>query len=173
MTAVVAFSAAYIRTYDDTITHSYWKPLEIGVVLFTSDRCDRSHVLMTLNNGKRNLFRIARTRVLGSEALISMLVCPADSGDLHLYQQATRRWFGKRVLSNSYLPGSTRVAAKTSFEAISFAFRLGHSPDCWHLRNAHSANDSLDKNQSTDHYKRLAGYAPAQYSPVGVFAIAV
>ena len=61
MGAVIALTAKNIRADHDAVTHLERNTLEVFVLSVAADRRDRAHVLMSLDDGKRNLLVVAST----------------------------------------------------------------------------------------------------------------
>src|SRR5258708_4928695 len=78
--ALVALAAGGIRPPHDTVPDLEWEPLKVAVLAVSAYGRNRSHILVTLNDGETDLLSFAGSRVLRGETLVCVLVCTADAG---------------------------------------------------------------------------------------------
>ena len=64
MAAVVTGATAYVGSDHHTVAHFQGNAFEVGVRSRATDRGDGAYVLVTLNNGERNLLGLSGGRVL-------------------------------------------------------------------------------------------------------------
>ncbi len=105
MAAVVALAAADVGSDDDTVANLQRNGFKVCVEPVAADGCDRSDILMSLDDGKGHRPRRTRSSILADVALVSVFVRPTDSGDFHLHQHTTGRGIRQRILADLVMTG--------------------------------------------------------------------